>query len=152
MTRPSSPEPLPYSAQGDDPRLTSRAVGQAARAMVLSVSVWVVLVLLAMFVTPIFESIFINFKTELPGFTKLVLSMSRWVGRDYGWLLLAPAFFAIPFALLPVFRAQAAAGRQIRWRLMQRLVYTFTMLIVGAYVLAMVLPMASVIETLYGGR
>jgi type II secretory pathway component PulF len=120
--------------------------------MVLSVSVWVVLVLLAMFVTPMFESIFINFKTELPGFTKLVLSICRWVSNDYGWLLLSPVFFALPFALIPLFRAGIAMGRQIRWRLVQRLVYTLVTLIVGAYVLAMLLPMASVIETLYGGR
>jgi type IV pilus assembly protein PilC len=44
------------------------------------------------FVIPKFEQIFKDFKTDLPGITKMLLAISRWFANDYGWayVLFAP--------------------------------------------------------------
>lgn len=60
-------------------------------AVVISIAVAIVSMIM-IFVIPKFEQIFKDFKTELPGITKILLSVSRWFANDYGWayILFAP--------------------------------------------------------------
>src|SRR5437773_7974081 len=41
--------------------------------------------MIMIFVNPKFEQIFKDFKTELPGITKVLLAVSRWFANQYGW-------------------------------------------------------------------
>ena len=60
-------------------------------AVVISIAVGIVSMIM-IFVIPKFEQIFKDFKTELPGITKILLAVSRWFANDYGWayVLFAP--------------------------------------------------------------
>jgi type IV pilus assembly protein PilC len=60
-------------------------------AVVISIAVGIVSMIMV-FVIPKFEQIFKDFKTELPGITQVLLSVSRWFANQYGWayLLFAP--------------------------------------------------------------
>src|SRR5438093_4524564 len=53
-------------------------------AVVITIAVGIVSMIM-IFVIPKFEQIFKDFKTELPGITKLLLAISRWFANDYGW-------------------------------------------------------------------
>jgi type IV pilus assembly protein PilC len=55
-------------------------------AAVLAVAV-IVTVILLLFVIPQFESLFKGFGADLPAFTRMVISMSRWM-QDNGWMVL----------------------------------------------------------------
>jgi type IV pilus assembly protein PilC len=55
-------------------------------AAVFAVAI-IVTVILLLFVIPQFESLFKGFGADLPAFTQMVISMSRWM-QDHGWLLL----------------------------------------------------------------
>jgi type IV pilus assembly protein PilC len=66
-------------------------------AVVISIAVGIVSMIM-IFVIPKFEQIFKDFKTDLPGVTKVLLVISRWFAQDYGWayVLFSPiAFFLI---------------------------------------------------------
>ncbi len=52
--------------------------------VVISIAIGIVSMIMV-FVIPKFETIFKDFKTELPGVTKLLLVISRWFAQDYGW-------------------------------------------------------------------
>jgi type IV pilus assembly protein PilC len=52
--------------------------------VVISIAIGIVSMIMV-FVIPKFEAIFRDFKTELPGVTKLLLAISRWFAQDYGW-------------------------------------------------------------------
>lgn len=52
--------------------------------VVISIAIGIVSMIMV-FVIPKFETIFKDFKTELPGVTKLLLAISRWFANDYGW-------------------------------------------------------------------
>jgi type IV pilus assembly protein PilC len=60
-------------------------------AVVITIAVAIVSMIM-IFVIPKFEQIFKDFKTELPGITKVLLAISRWFANDYGWayVLFAP--------------------------------------------------------------
>jgi type IV pilus assembly protein PilC len=60
-------------------------------AVVISIAIGIVTMIM-IFVIPKFEQIFKDFKTELPGITKVLLGISRWFAQDYGWayVLFAP--------------------------------------------------------------
>jgi type IV pilus assembly protein PilC len=60
-------------------------------AVVITIAVGIVSMIM-IFVIPKFEQIFKDFKTELPGITKILLAISRWFANDYGWayVLFAP--------------------------------------------------------------
>jgi type IV pilus assembly protein PilC len=60
-------------------------------AVVITIAIGIVSMIM-IFVIPKFEQIFKDFKTELPGITKILLSVSRWFANDYGWayVLFAP--------------------------------------------------------------
>src|SRR3954449_1809222 len=59
--------------------------------VVISIAVAIVSMIM-IFVIPKFEQIFKDFKTDLPGITKILLAVSRWFANDYGWayVLFAP--------------------------------------------------------------
>jgi type IV pilus assembly protein PilC len=60
-------------------------------AVVITIAVAIVSMIM-IFVIPKFEQIFRDFKTELPGITQVLLTISRWFAQDYGWayVLFAP--------------------------------------------------------------
>src|SRR5688572_8086973 len=55
-------------------------------AVVITIAVGIVSMIMV-FVIPKFESIFKDFRLDLPGPTKLLLAVSRWFANDYGWLI-----------------------------------------------------------------
>src|SRR3954462_15353779 len=65
-------------------------------AVVISIAVAIVSMIM-IFVIPKFEQIFKDFKTELPGITKVLLAVSRWFATEYGWayVLFSPIAFAL---------------------------------------------------------
>jgi len=68
-------------------------------AVVISIAVGIVSMIM-IFVIPKFETIFRDFKTDLPGITKILLAVSRWFANDYGW---AYVLFS-PIALMLIIR------------------------------------------------
>ncbi|MBC7785364.1 MAG: type II secretion system F family protein [Burkholderiales bacterium] len=73
-------------------RLKKKVIGAMIYpAVVISIAVAIVSMIM-IFVIPKFEQIFKDFKTELPGITKVLLAVSRWFANDYGWayVLFAP--------------------------------------------------------------
>jgi type II secretory pathway component PulF len=74
--------------------------------LVMSLGVVVAAILIpAAFITPHFEQIFHDFKTDLPLITVLLLKTSRWVVNDWGWAYLLP----IP-VVVPILAASVARG------------------------------------------
>src|SRR5688572_11522388 len=73
-------------------RLKKKVIGAMIYpAVVITIAVGIVSMIM-IFVIPKFEQIFKDFKTELPGITKILLAVSRWFANDYGWayILFAP--------------------------------------------------------------
>jgi type IV pilus assembly protein PilC len=73
-------------------RLKKKVIGAMIYpAVVISIAIAIVSMIM-IFVIPKFEQIFKDFKTELPGITKVLLGISRWFAQDYGWayVLFAP--------------------------------------------------------------
>ncbi len=70
-------------------------------SVVISIAVGVVSMIM-IFVIPKFETIFKDFKTELPGITKTLLVISRWFANEYGWawLLFSPIVFMLIIRLI----------------------------------------------------
>lgn len=70
-------------------------------AVVISIAVAIVSMIM-IFVIPKFEQIFLDFKTELPGITKVLLAVSRWFANDYGWayVLFSPIIISITLKLV----------------------------------------------------
>ena len=59
----------------------------------------IIVVLLLIFVVPQFEKIFADMKIQLPGVTRTLLGVSRWV-QSWGWI----AILGFPFAVFATFR------------------------------------------------
>src|ERR1700712_989161 len=53
-------------------------------SVVIAIAVGVVTMIM-IFVIPKFQDIFKDFKVELPGITKMLLSISKWFATQYGW-------------------------------------------------------------------
>ena len=53
-------------------------------AVVITIAVGIVSMIM-IFVIPKFEQIFKDFHAELPGVTKVLLAISDWFAKDYGW-------------------------------------------------------------------
>lgn len=70
-------------------------------AVVISIAVAIVSMIM-IFVIPKFETIFRDFKVELPGITKLLLAISRWFANDYGWayVLFSPIIISVTLRLI----------------------------------------------------
>ena len=58
--------------------------------------------MIMIFVIPKFKQIFLDFKTELPGVTKVLLAMSDFFAKQYGWayILCAPIVFTLIIKLI----------------------------------------------------
>src|SRR3954462_9896282 len=71
--------------------------------VVISIAVGIVSMIM-IFVIPKFEEIFKDFKTELPGITKVLLAVSRWFATEYGWayVLFSPIAFALIVKLIKI--------------------------------------------------
>src|SRR4051812_594476 len=69
--------------------------------VVISIAVGIVSMIM-IFVIPKFEQIFKDFKTELPGITKVLLAVSRWFATEYGWayVLFSPIIFTLLIKLI----------------------------------------------------
>ena len=65
--------------------------------------------MIMIFVIPKFEQIFKDFKTELPGITKVLLYTSRWFANDYGWAYVLFSPIAI-FVLIKLSRSARAGN------------------------------------------
>src|SRR5438874_10087501 len=72
-------------------------------AVVISIAVAIVSMIM-IFVIPKFEQIFKDFKTELPGITKLLLAISRWFANEYGWayVLFSPIAIVLAIKLIRI--------------------------------------------------
>jgi type IV pilus assembly protein PilC len=70
-------------------------------AVVISIAVGIVSMIM-IFVIPKFEQIFKDFNTKLPFITQLLLDMSNWFAKQYGWayVLFAPIGIALVIKLL----------------------------------------------------
>lgn len=63
-------------------------------AVVITIAVAIVSMIM-IFVIPKFEQIFKDFGTKLPAITEVLLTVSRWFAKDYGWAYL----IGFPFAM-----------------------------------------------------
>ena len=72
-------------------------------AVVITIAVGIVSMIM-IFVIPKFEQIFKDFKTELPGITKVLLAVSRWFANDYGWayVLFSPIAMVLIIKLIRI--------------------------------------------------
>jgi len=83
-------------------RLKKKVIGAMIYpCVVISIAVGIVSMIM-IFVIPKFEQIFLDFGTELPGITKVLLAVSRWFANDYGWayILCAPVVFVLLVRLI----------------------------------------------------
>src|SRR5213080_1246495 len=69
--------------------------------VVISIAIGIVSMIM-IFVIPKFESIFKDFRMELPGITKVLLAVSRWFANDFGWayVLFSPIIFTITWRMI----------------------------------------------------
>jgi type IV pilus assembly protein PilC len=69
--------------------------------VVISIAVAIVSMIM-IFVIPKFQQIFLDFHTELPGVTKVLLFISNWFAKDYGWayVLFSPIIFGLTIKLI----------------------------------------------------
>jgi type IV pilus assembly protein PilC len=69
--------------------------------VVISIAVGIVSMIM-IFVIPKFQQIFLDFHTELPGVTKLLLFISNWFAKEYGWayVLCGPVVFMMIIKLI----------------------------------------------------
>lgn len=70
-------------------------------AVVISIAVGIVSMIM-IFVIPKFQQIFLDFGTELPAVTKVLLAISNWFGKQYGWayVLFTPIAFTLIVRLI----------------------------------------------------
>ena len=68
-------------------------------AVVITIAIGIVSMIM-IFVIPKFEQIFKDFKTELPGITKVLLAVSRWFANQYGWAYV----IAFPFIFIAILK------------------------------------------------
>ena len=142
-----SPPPIP------SPQLNYRTpVSTHARPvafvppLVASLFVYGELIVMFCIVMPRVEQIFKDFRTELPGITKLLLIFGRWF-REGGWLLSLPLFVGVPIVLsLLIPRQDPLRGRHRFWRLFN-ITFAAMLLIAVLYALAALVPMVNLIQT-----
>jgi len=76
-------------------RLKKKVIGAMIYpAVVISIAVGIVTMIM-IFVIPKFEEIFNDFRLDLPTPTKILLAVSRWFARDYGWAYVLASPFVI---------------------------------------------------------
>jgi type II secretory pathway component PulF len=93
------------------------------------------------------EQIFKDFKTELPGITKLTLAFGRWF-TSIGWLVLLPIPLGVPFLLrlIPQHHVTPELRRARIWRLTGFTMLALVLISVW-FALATLMPMVSLIQT-----
>lgn len=104
------------------------------------------------FVAPQFEPLFRDFKTELPTPAKLVLIFSRFFVDDYGWILVWAIALTIPILLTWLIYSPATDQFRRRERLLSRLVGVLSLLLLGAFILALAAPLFHLVDTIAGGK
>src|SRR3954451_15107951 len=85
-------------------RLKKKVIGAMIYpAVVITIAVGIVSMIMIV-VIPKFEQIFKDFKTDLPGITKILLAVSRWFANDYGWayVLFSPIAFMLLLRLIKI--------------------------------------------------
>jgi type II secretory pathway component PulF len=97
------------------------------------------------FVLPQFGQIFKDFKTAPPALTRAVLEVSRWCQGIYGSFGISAALMMIPFAA--AFFARQTPAPADSYRKMMRVMIILLGLIMMAIVLALFLPMITLIQT-----
>jgi type IV pilus assembly protein PilC len=77
--------------------------------LVISFAIMIVMGIM-LFIIPKFKTIFESFDAELPGITLMMLGMSDWIAKDYGWAVI----LGIPLVVFLVFKliGQSAGGRR----------------------------------------
>ena len=83
-------------------KLKKKVIGAMIyHAVVISIAIGVVSMIM-IFVIPKFETIFKDFKTDLPDVTKVLLTTSRWFGPGYGWayVVCSPVIITVILKLL----------------------------------------------------
>jgi type IV pilus assembly protein PilC len=83
-------------------RLKKKVIGAMIYpSVVITIAIGVVTMIM-IFVIPKFETIFKDFKTELPGITKALLGISRWFANQYGWayIVFTPIIMTLMVKLL----------------------------------------------------
>ena len=89
-----TPDPLDYQTPPvEPPRPTPVPL------IVAFLAVYAVVGAILLFVLPVFERVFSEFKVDLPGYTAAVLVFGRWFRNDYGWIWLAPVVVMLPIAI-----------------------------------------------------
>jgi len=67
-------------------------------AVVITIAVGIVSMIM-IFVIPKFEKIFLDFGTKLPAITQLLLAISNWFGKQYGWAWVIATPFIISLTI-----------------------------------------------------
>ena len=145
-TRPPPLPPSPLEYGGYAPESRESDVSDWVLAFLspfLSFGTLFGIIALAMVVViPRFEQTFRDFRLDLPGPTKVLLSISRWFANDYGWAYSVAACTALAAGLAFLY----VHGRR-RGRWFYPLIAT--LLLIGAMVfviLALYLPMISIVD------
>lgn len=143
----SNPPPLDYAQSRSRPL----DVGTHIMTTIMATIYLAVPVFVLVFIVPRFEAIFKDFKTELPGITKLILSISRWTANEYGWAFLPLIIVAVvvPGLLLDL---RSTTGNEVRLyrRVATRLLLVAVILFTGLAMIACVIPMLDLINAVSG--
>ncbi|MEM6560671.1 MAG: type II secretion system F family protein [Planctomycetota bacterium] len=68
-------------------------------ATLITIFAFIVTATIMIFVMPKFEEIFADFEMELPAVTASLLAVSRWIGAQYGWVLVLPLLLVLPWVV-----------------------------------------------------
>jgi hypothetical protein len=147
---PLIPTPLQYETPSPSRTLCRREHIWNAVALVLFA---IVLLVPACGLVPRLEAIFKDFKTELPGITKLLLTFSRWAANGYGWVfvpLLLAALWSLGLALDRIAPTDKPARYYGRW--LRRLLFLLGILWLTLVILGSFMPLLQLIDTVSGSR
>jgi hypothetical protein len=125
---------------------TSRGVRYSPwPALIASMFVYIFVAILMFVVLPMLEQVFKDFKTELTGITKLMLSFGRWF-QEIGWLLLLPIPIVLPWALAQIPHREPVSPRNRTWRILN---FTILALLLIGFLFSMtaLMPLVSLIQT-----
>jgi type II secretory pathway component PulF len=160
MSQPNKPDPLPYRpppyASNYLEGLSPLSYSAPLISLRLMFPMWMfgtAALGFLVFVLPQFERIFKDFKTELPGITKVLLAFGRWVGNDYGWVMMLPIVVGVPFAVGWLLSLGGTNAEDYKWR--RRWASLLSVIVMGLIALLIILalfaPMISLIQSVSGG-
>ena len=102
-------------------------------------------------VVPGFEPMFRDFGVKLPAFTQVLLDVSRWYSRGYGWIVV----WLVPF-VVPVLVTRLSERLKMTTEHKVRLMLALSVLVLGLTVLfivtwlALMLPMTALMRAVSG--